>query len=61
MSKQNNDGKADQSVPAPAAKDAKRKKPGWADGLRQLYDAVLDEPLPDSFAELLAKLDDEGT
>ena len=34
-----------------------RKEPGWADGLRKLYDSVVDEPLPDSFEELLKKLD----
>ena len=33
-------------------------KPEWADGLRQLYDSVVDEPLPDSFKDLLDKLDD---
>lgn len=32
-------------------------KPGWAGGLRQLYDSVLEEPLPSSFSDLLAKLD----
>ena len=32
-------------------------KPGWASGLRQLYDAVVEEPLPDSFNDLIAKLD----
>lgn len=35
----------------------KTHKPDWADGLRQLYDAVVDEPLPDSFKDLLAQLD----
>ncbi len=35
------------------------KEPGWADGLRQLYDSVVDEPLPDSFDVLLKKLDQE--
>ena len=34
------------------------KPPEWADGLRQLYDSVVDEPLPDSFKDLLAKLDE---
>lgn len=34
--------------------------PDWAIGLRQLYDAVVDEPLPDSFSELLRKLDRAG-
>ncbi|WP_209348517.1 NepR family anti-sigma factor [Pontixanthobacter sp. CEM42] len=41
---------------APAQK--RKAKPEWADGLRQIYDSVLDEPLPDSFNDLLAKLDD---
>ncbi len=31
--------------------------PQWANGLRRLYDSVVDEPLPDSFKDLLAKLD----
>jgi hypothetical protein len=34
--------------------------PGWAGDLRKLYDAVLDEPLPDSFADLLKKLDQKS-
>ena len=33
------------------------QKPEWARGLRQLYDSVVEEPLPDSFADLIAKLD----
>ena len=33
--------------------------PGWASGLRQLYNSVLDEPLPDNFADLISKLDDK--
>ncbi len=32
-------------------------RPEWADGLRQFYDSVVDEPLPDAFKDLLAKLD----
>ncbi len=35
-----------------------QQQPGWADGLRQLYDSVVDEPLPDAFMNLLAQLDD---
>ena len=31
--------------------------PGWTNGLRQLYDQVVDEDLPDSFRDLLARLD----
>lgn len=33
-------------------------EPGWADGLRKLYNSVVDEPLPNSFEDLLKKLDD---
>lgn len=63
MSNDNNNGKAARSVQPPATrattgKYSKRRKPEWADGLRRLYDSVLDEPLPDSFADLLSKLDD---
>lgn len=36
----------------------KQSRPEWADGLRQIYDSVLEEPLPDSFNDLLARLDD---
>ena len=32
-------------------------QPEWSNGLRQLYDSVLDEPLPDAFKDLLSKLD----
>lgn len=35
-----------------------RGEPEWAEGLRQLYDSVVDEPLPESFKDLLSKLDD---
>ncbi|MDN3646462.1 NepR family anti-sigma factor [Pontixanthobacter aestiaquae] len=41
-----------------ASAEKRKAKPEWADGLRQIYDSVLDEPLPDSFNDLLAKLDD---
>jgi len=33
-------------------------EPEWADGLRKLYDSVVEEPIPDSFKDLLSKLDD---
>jgi hypothetical protein len=42
--------------PASAA-GRKAARPEWADGLRKLYDSVVDEPLPDSFKDLLARLD----
>lgn len=35
-------------------------RPDWSDGLRQLYDSVLDEPLPAAFRDLLSKLDDKS-
>jgi hypothetical protein len=37
----------------------RKTKPGWAEGLRKLYDSVVEEPLPDTFEELLKKLDEE--
>lgn len=32
-------------------------RPEWTDGLRKLYDSVVEEPLPDSFRDLLDRLD----
>ena len=34
--------------------------PEWASGLKQLYDSVVDEPLPDAFKDLLSRLDDSA-
>ena len=34
--------------------------PDWTTGLRQLYNSVVEEPLPDSFAKLLEQLDGDG-
>ncbi|HEY7808507.1 MAG TPA: NepR family anti-sigma factor [Croceibacterium sp.] len=39
---------------------AKARDPEWAAGLKRLYDAVVEEPLPDSFKDLLNKLDSAG-
>ena len=36
------------------------KKPEWAQGLKKLYDSVVEEPLPDDLAALLARLDEEA-
>lgn len=36
----------------------KPRGPDWASGLKQLYDSVIEEPIPDAFKDLLAKLDD---
>lgn len=49
---------AGQQHPA-ARRSAAKQAPEWADGLKQLYDAVVEEQLPDQFLDLLAKLDDE--
>jgi len=35
--------------------------PDWANGLKQLYDDVVDEPIPDTFKDLLAKLGASGS
>ena len=32
--------------------------PEWTSGLKQLYDAVVEEPIPDAFKDLLSRLDD---
>ncbi|WP_407875036.1 NepR family anti-sigma factor [Qipengyuania nanhaisediminis] len=52
-------------TPDQAQPSAAEESPAWADGLKQLYDSVVDEPLPDTFKDLLAQLDDgdkaEGT
>ena len=37
---------------------SKQDDPEWTSGLKRLYDSVLDEPLPDSFKDLLSKLDE---
>jgi hypothetical protein len=44
----------------PAAGDV-AQPPDWATGLRRLYDSVVEEPLPDSFKDLLSRLDDSET
>ena len=38
--------------------NAKPRGPDWASGLKQLYDSVIEEPIPDAFKDLLSKLDD---
>ena len=39
-------------------KHTKRRGAEWASGLKQLYDSVIEEPIPDAFKDLLSKLDD---
>lgn len=43
-----------------AGKQEESKPEGdWTKGLKKLYDSVVDEPLPDTFKDLLSKLDSE--
>ena len=42
------------------ASGRKGHEPDWAAGLKQLYDSVVDEPLPDTFKNLLARLDENN-
>lgn len=47
----------------PASEQAQNKaraKPVWAEGLRRMYDEVVEEKIPDDFAALLKKLDNSG-
>lgn len=44
--------------PAKGKRQAGKRGPEWTSGLKQLYDSVIEEPIPDAFKELLAKLDD---
>lgn len=44
-------------MPLGSIAGARANQPDWANGLKQLYDAVVDEPLPDSFQDLLDQLD----
>lgn len=44
----------------PQGNTGKAGKQDWANGLRKLYDGVVSEPLPDSFEDLLKRLDKEG-
>ena len=43
--------------PVKGKDDKKKHGPEWAYGLKQLYDSVVEEPIPDSFKDLLSKLD----
>lgn len=55
--------KAEKNSPNPGAKPGEVKgprPPDWSDGLKRLYDSVVEEPLPDSFKELLSRLDDDA-
>jgi hypothetical protein len=67
MTQTNRDGRATHPKPgqkrAPATKPGSKPNgelPGWTNGLRQLYDQIVEEDLPDSFRDLLARLDDKS-
>ncbi|KPP89467.1 NepR family anti-sigma factor [Erythrobacter sp. HL-111] len=51
-------GRAADKPDEPCAAAQPRGKPDWSHGLRQLYDSVLEEDLPDSFKDLLDRLDE---
>lgn len=42
----------------PKRTPARQEMPGWTNGLRQLYDEVVDEELPEGLRNLLAQFDD---
>ena len=46
--------------PSSRSASSPRTRPQWGDGLKKLYDSVVEEPLPDSFQDLLDKLDDDS-
>ena len=48
-----------QPTPKSGSSD-KAERPGWTRGLRQLYDQVVEEDLPDSFRDLLSRLDEDS-
>ncbi len=54
---ENEQGKGGRRAAQATPKDG-RQQPEWANGLRKLYNSVVDEPLPDSFKDLLSRLDD---
>ncbi len=46
-----------QSPRRPMTALPEEQAPGWAQGLRQLYQGVAEEAIPSDFGELLARLD----
>lgn len=53
----------DSMSPGTTSSDTRHQttQPEWASGLKRLYNSVVEEPLPDSFADLIAKLDDSDS
>lgn len=56
MASEDHSGDKSRKMGADASKGT-NAAPGWAGGLKQLYDSVVEEPLPDAFKDLLDKLD----
>ena len=54
-----NDRPTPQGDPLKTGNQGTKKDADWATGLKRLYDSVLEEPMPDSFKNLLSKLDDD--
>ncbi|MEM6266416.1 MAG: NepR family anti-sigma factor [Pseudomonadota bacterium] len=52
------DKKSSDTQPTGTAQGRGDQQPEWAAGLKQLYDSVVEEELPDSFKNLLAQLDE---
>lgn len=48
---------SDKEKSPPSRPAGKENDPDWANGLKRLYDSVVEEPLPDSFQDLLDQLD----
>jgi hypothetical protein len=46
------------TTPGGSKKMDKKGGADWTSGLKRLYDNVVEEPIPDAFKDLLAKLDD---
>lgn len=43
--------------PAPDSNEVRARQSGIGQRLRQMYDDVVNEPVPDDFADLLAKIE----
>lgn len=56
MTEKGNDNKPG-TDPASKTGTGRDKEPQWATGLKQLYNSVVEEPLPDDLAKLLSQLD----
>jgi hypothetical protein len=55
-------GEPGENTPAGSNPKTGEQRPDWSDGLRQLYNSVVEEDIPDTFKDLLSQLgDDEGS